>query len=81
MSNGKQLFRLAAKNTHVWHVRVENYNVEKISYTKQTAEFTELAPESANIKKWFHKGPRQHFVNGAAFKNGPFYCINKCKWP
>lgn len=51
MTNGKQLFRLAAKNTHVWHVRVENYNVEKISYTKQTAEFTELAPESANIKK------------------------------
>lgn len=51
MTNGKQLFRLAAKNTHVWHVCVENYNyVEKISYTKQTAEFTELAPESPNIK-------------------------------
>lgn len=50
MSNGKQLFRLAAKNTHVWHVRVENYNVEKISYTKQAAEFSELAAESVNTK-------------------------------
>lgn len=39
------------------YTRVENYNVEKISYTKQTAEFTELAPESVNIKIWFYKGP------------------------
>lgn len=54
MTNGKQLFRLAAKNTRV---RVENYYVEKISYTKHTAEFTELAPESVNIKSDFAKVP------------------------
>lgn len=57
MTNGKQLFRRAAKNTHVWHVRVENYYVEKISYTKHTAEFTALAPDSVNIKFDFAKVP------------------------
>lgn len=42
---------------HMWHVRVEKCNVEKISYTKHTAEFTELAPESVNKTLDFAKVP------------------------
>lgn len=41
----------------MWHVRVENYYVDKISYSKHTAEFTDLAPASVNIKSDFAKGP------------------------
>lgn len=41
----------------MWHVRVENYYVEKISYTKHTAEFTDLALESVNTTFDFAKVP------------------------